>query len=71
MAKQTNAVPGWYVRLESALQVAQMQANAFGLPQTVFQNPDTCGWANTNPFSSTLKNSEVFASILPANYFSN
>ena len=69
MAKQTNAVPSWHVRLDSALQVAQMQANAFGLPQTVYQNADTCGWANTNPFSKQLAQSECFASVLPSHYF--
>jgi len=69
MNTEKRFAPRWFIRLEQAISTAQSEANKYGLPQTVFQNLDTCGWANTNPFSSVLGNSEVFATMLPANYF--
>ena len=59
------------VKLGEAMDIAERAANVYGLPQTVFRTPETFGWANTNPFASFLaaRNSEVFATMLPRNYF--
>jgi hypothetical protein len=59
------------IKLEVAIETAQLAANVYGLPQTVFKTPDTCGWANTNPFASFLndRNCDVSVTMLPRNYF--
>ena len=61
--------PTWHIKLSQALESAQAAADKYGLPQTVFKTPETCGWSNTNPFSSVLAKADVHATILPANFF--
>lgn len=59
----------WHNKQETAVAKATRDADRFGIPQTVFRNEDTCGWASTNPFATTLARSEVSVTILPARYF--
>jgi hypothetical protein len=64
------AVEVWHIKAESAVERAQSHADSFGLPQTVYRNEDTCGWANTNPFARVLDRSEILVTVLPLRYFS-
>lgn len=51
---------------------AQIAANKYGLPQTVFYHPDF-GFANTSPGSKILQETktEKFVTWLPDNYFNH
>lgn len=62
--------PSWYVKLEHAIETASRSADQTGLPQTVYRNQDTCGWTNTNAFAGVLNRSTVFATMMPASYWS-
>jgi hypothetical protein len=55
--------------LEGAIASAKHAADFHGLPQTVYQNADSCGWWHTNPFAKLLAHSELNQSILPTRYF--
>jgi hypothetical protein len=59
----------WHIKQETAVQIAQQDADTFGIPQTVFRNADTCGWTSTNPFAPMLTRSEVSITMLPTRYF--
>lgn len=63
------APPSWHVSLETAIDLATKAADDYTLPQTVYRNADTCGWANTNFLAPVLDRSELFVTILPARYF--
>lgn len=67
--KAVEAEPRWHVRLDTAIAIATKDADSTRLPQTVFRNQDTCGWANTNPFAMVLSRSECSVTILPESYF--
>ena len=56
-------------RIDHACDRAAVNANAFMLPQTVYRNADSAGWASTNPFSGLLHKAEVWVTMLPARYF--
>jgi hypothetical protein len=61
----------FFVSLNDGMSIATKAADDFGLPQTLYKNADTCGWANTNPFSKILHNKDTkqHCSVLPKNYF--
>lgn len=61
--------PHWHNKLEAAIGQAQRAADVTGLPQTVYRNAETCGWANTNALANVLARSEVAVTILPTRYF--
>ncbi|MDN7179083.1 hypothetical protein M0D69_13880 [Caballeronia sp. SEWSISQ10-4 2] len=60
-----------FVTLYEAMHTAQLAANVYGLPQTVFRTGDTHGWANTNPFASFLSHhaTDIHVTMLPQGYF--
>lgn len=53
------------------ISLAEVVADASGLPQTVFRTPDTNGWTCTNALAGILKQqrSEVLVTILPRRYY--
>jgi len=48
---------------------SMMDADRYGLPQTVFHNADTSGWSHTNPYASVLKKSTLWYTVLPNRFF--
>jgi uncharacterized protein YbjT (DUF2867 family) len=53
----------------TAIEAAEVAANATGLPQTVLRNAGTCGWWHTHSLARVLAHSEVLVTILPSRYF--
>lgn len=60
----------WEIKRSAAQVMAMRAADTYGLPQTVYRNADSAGWAHTHPFASFLARSEVFVTVLNSNYFS-
>jgi len=56
--------------LPSAVSLAARAADQSELPQTVFRNKDSMGWANTNALSTLLDRSETRLTVLPKRFFS-
>lgn len=61
--------PNWYVKLESAIELAKEASDKTGLPQTVYRDDDTCGWTHTNFAARVLGSAKVDSTWLPRFYW--
>ena len=56
-------------KVNEAISIAEHIADASGLPQTVYRDANSAGWASTNALANRLDGAEKLMTALPIRYF--